>query len=433
MLTYILFLIIGLLGIGLVIFLHELGHFIVARLLKVDVEVLSYGMGPRIFSIYGRKTEYRLSAIPFGGYCRMSGSIDLMKALKDESKSMDKTERGSYFGTTPFVRFLIYLAGPLMNFMLAAALLSIAASIPVERLSDPAIVTPISEYEEVFNSPIEQSGIEKGDLLLSSGDYSFIDWQDAEDFIAERSGKEIPVKVLRDGKEVDTILIPSDGKYGITNLQEAVIGRSISPDFQPGDRIISANGKKIEYTLDLYSIKDESMLLTIDRNGEILERQTDNGTLPFAWKSDLRKSPESNEPIRYGINRTLEMAKAALNALGAFITLHLEDALTVLTGPVKAAESIGNITVLAFNESSGSGMRTMFLLLSMVSVSIAVGNTLPIPTFDGGQMLINIIEMLKGKSLAPRTYVILQIAGMVLALIIMAMMYALDIKAYFFS
>ena len=145
MLTYILFLIIGLLGIGLVIFLHELGHFIVARLLKVDVEVLSYGMGPRIFSIYGRKTEYRLSAIPFGGYCRMSGSIDLMKALKDESKSMDKTERGSYFGTTPFVRFLIYLAGPLMNFMLAAALLSIAASIPVERLSDPAIVTPISE------------------------------------------------------------------------------------------------------------------------------------------------------------------------------------------------------------------------------------------------------------------------------------------------
>ena len=433
MLTYILFLIIGLLGIGLVIFLHELGHFIVARLLKVDVEVLSYGMGPRIFSIYGRKTEYRLSAIPFGGYCRMSGSIDLMKALKDESKSMDKTERGSYFGTTPFVRFLIYLAGPLMNFMLAAALLSIAASIPVERLSDPAIVTPISEYEEVFNSPIEQSGIEKGDLLLSSGDYSFIDWQDAEDFIAERSGKEIPVKVLRDGKEVDTILIPSDGKYGITNLQEAVIGRSISPDFQPGDRIISANGKKIEYTLDLYSIKDESMLLTIDRNGEILEIQTDNGTMPFAWKSDLRKSSESNEPIRYGINRALEMAKAALNALGAFITLHLEDALTVLTGPVKAAESIGNITVLAFNESSGSGMRTMFLLLSMVSVSIAVGNTLPIPTFDGGQMLINIIEMLKGKSLAPRTYVILQIAGMVLALIIMAMMYALDIKAYFFS
>ena len=116
------------------------------------------------------------------------------------------------------------------------------------------------------------------------------DWQDAEDFIAERSGKEIPVKVLRDGKEVDTILIPCDGKYGITNLQEAVIGRSISPDFQPGDRIISANGKKIEYTLDLYSIKDESMLLTIDRNGEILERQTDNGTMPFAWKSDLRKT-----------------------------------------------------------------------------------------------------------------------------------------------
>ena len=77
MLRYILYLFLGLLAIGFVVFLHELGHFAAARMLGVEVEVLSYGMGPKVFSIYGRKTEYRLSLFLFGGYCRMKGSIDL--------------------------------------------------------------------------------------------------------------------------------------------------------------------------------------------------------------------------------------------------------------------------------------------------------------------------------------------------------------------
>ena len=145
MLIYLLYLLFGLLAIGFVIFLHELGHFTAARLLGVDVEVLSYGMGPKLFSFQGPKTEYRISLFLFGGYCRMKGSLDLMKALKDDARSMDKTEAGSYFGTTPVVRFLIYLAGPLMNFLLAVLLLALSSLIPVERLSDPAVVTPISE------------------------------------------------------------------------------------------------------------------------------------------------------------------------------------------------------------------------------------------------------------------------------------------------
>ncbi|MBO8435672.1 MAG: RIP metalloprotease RseP [Spirochaetes bacterium] len=432
-----LYLILGLLGIGLIIFLHELGHFIAARLMHVDVEVLSYGMGPRLFSIYGRKTEYRLSLIPFGGYCRMKGSLDLMKALKDDSKSMEKTEEGSYFGTTPFSRFLIYLSGPLMNFLLAIVMLAVLAIIPVDRLSDPAIITPISEYPEVFNSNVEQPSVEKGDKLIASGDYVFADWQDAEDFISSHSGEDIPVTIERDGRTMEIVLHPSfiDGNclYGISNLQKAIVGRSLSESFKEDDRIVKADGKKIEYTLDLYSIDKDSFSLTIDRNGTLLEREITEGSLPFAWKSSIRKSAESVNPLAYGVKRTSDLAGAALSALGAFITFHLEDALAVMTGPVKAAESIGGITALAFSESGASGIRALLLLLAIVSVSIAVGNLLPIPTFDGGQMLINIAEMISGKALSPRSYVILQIAGMIAALIIMAAMYSLDIKAYFFS
>ncbi len=437
MLRYFFFLAIGLLGIGFIIFLHELGHFAAARFLKVDVEVLSYGMGPKIFSIYGRKTEYRISAIPFGGYCRMNGSLDLMKALKDDAKVFDKTEAGSYFATTPFVRFLIYLAGPLMNYIIAILMLSLSAAIPVERLSDPAVITPITEYEDLFGNTVRQESIRKGDVLVSSGNHTFIDWQDAEDFIREHSGEAIPIVLLRDGETVSTEIIPTQSEngyvYGITNLQECVIGRSLSADFLPDDRIVMANGKEIEYTLDLYSIDEDELHLVIERDGNLIERTVVDGNLPFSWKSGMRSSPESSHPFQYGIRRATEMGISALKALGALLTLHLEDALEVITGPVKAAESIGNITVLAFSESAFSGLRTALMLLAMVSLSITIGNTLPIPTFDGGQMLINIIEMIKGKALSPRTYVSLQIAGMILALVIIVMMYSLDVKAYFFS
>ncbi len=437
MLTRLLYLVLGLLGIGFVIFLHELGHFAAARLLKVDVEVLSYGMGPKLVSHCGRKTEYRLSAIPFGGYCRMKGSLDLMKALRDDSRSMEKTEKGSYFGTTPVVRFFIYLAGPAANFLLAVLMLAVSAAIPVWRLSDPALVTPVAEYESVFSTGAEQGDIRKGDLLLSSGNHIFQDWQDAAAYIEERAGETIPVTVERNGKIINTELIPAWTEngyvYGITNLQEAVVGRSLSPDFLPGDRIVAVDSKDVEYTLDVYAAAAGSFTLTIERNGERLERRIEDGQLPFAWQSSLRKSAESDHPLSYGFMRAAGMSAAALKALASFVTFHLEDAMTVITGPVKAAESIGGITALAFSSSTFSGLRALLMLLSMVSVSIAVGNLLPVPTFDGGQMLISLAEIVRRKALSPRSYVLLQIAGMLIALAIMIMMYSLDIKAYFFS
>ena len=437
MLSYILFLMIGLLCIGLMLFLHELGHFIMARLFNVDVEVLSFGIGPRIAGYQGPRTEYRLSAIPFGGYCRMSGSLDLTKALQDKATTLDRTEAGSYFSAAPWKRFLIYLAGPSMNFAIAVILIAIASLIPVERLSDPAIVTPVSEYPELFDSGIVQRGIRKGDILISSSGRSFLDWQDAEAFLKAQEGAIVPVTVERDGTEVDTSLIPEqteDGwAYGIAMLQRPVIGRTLSEDFQEGDLITAIDSLPISWTYDIYAYDKPSFTLTVDRGGVTLERRIDDGVLPFAWQSGLRVSRDQVSPIPYAISRSAEMFLSALSALGAFITLHFEEALEVLTGPIKAAESLGSITMAAFAQSGSSGIRGILRLLAIVSVSLSAGNSLPIPTFDGGQMLMAAVEMIRRKALSPRTYVLLQIAGMAAALLIMVMMYSLDFKAYFLS
>ena len=420
MLSHILFLVIGLLCIGLMLFLHELGHFIVARLFKVDVEVLSFGIGPRVVGYQGPRTEYRISAIPFGGYCRMSGSLDLTKALQDKATTLDRTEAGSYFSASPWRRFLIYLAGPLMNFLIAVILIAAASLIPVERLSDPAFVTPISEYPELFHQDIKQSGIHKGDMLLSSGEREFLDWQDAEIFLSSQEGAVIPVTVYRDGTVIETELIPQqteDGwAYGIALLQRPVIGRTLSDDFQVDDVITAIDSTPVSWTYDIYAYD-----------------KIEDGVLPFAWQSGLRVSRDQVSPIPYAIGRSAEMFFSALSALGAFITFHFEEALEVLTGPIKAAESLGSITMAAFAESSSSGIRGVLRLLAIVSVSLSAGNSLPIPTFDGGQMLMAAVEAIRRKALSPRTYVLLQIAGMAAALLIMVMMYSLDFKAYFLS
>ena len=319
----------------------------------------------------------------------------------------------------------------------AALILSISSMIPVNRLSDPACITPISLYPALFGEAPRQPGIEYGDLLLSAGDTRFADWQDAEAYLGEHQGERIEAVVLRGGEEAMTVLEPlsinGSASFGITCLQAPVVGRSISPDFQEGDRIVEAGGHEVRSTLDIYSIAGSDFVMVIERDGETIKRIIHNGNLPFAWKSDIRVYSDSVNPLSYGIRRSAEMSVSALQALGAFITFHLQDALAVLTGPVKAAESIGSITMLAFNDSAASGIRSLLLLFAIVSVSISVGNMLPIPTFDGGQMLISLAEMIRRKSLSPRAYVVLQLIGLAMALAIMAMMYSLDIKAYFFT
>ena len=437
MLSHLLMLLLGLIAIGIILFIHELGHFAIARLFHVDVEVLSFGLGPKLIGYQGKTTEYRISAIPFGGYCRMHGSLDLTKALQDNARTMEKAEAGSYFSVSPWRRFLIYLAGPLTNFILAVLLLFVAAIIPVERISDEAYVTPVSEYADLFGSDIKQPGILKGDKLIASGDKKFIDWQDAESYLDEHSGEMIPLTVIRNGEITETELIPQKNgdrwAYGIALLQKPVVGKSFSDDFSEGDLITAIDGIPVSSTYDIYRYGNKEFKLTILRDGIESEREIHDGSLPFAWKSSTRIARDSYNPLSHALARSIELFHSTLSALGAFLTFHFQEALEVITGPVKAAESIGNITVAAFSVSERSGIRSVLQLLSVISVSLSAGNILPIPTFDGGQMLMALYEMARKKALSPRTYVMLQIIGMILALLIMAAMYAIDFKAYFFS
>lgn len=429
----------GFLAIGFIVFLHELGHYFFARLFNVEVEVLSYGMGPRLFSIYGRNTEFRISLFPFGGYCRMKGSIDLEKALRDNKDRMHLKENGSYFAASPIVRIMIYLAGPLTNYIIAFLLLLTASIIPVERISNKASITPISEYPDLFTLCVNQDGIQKGDIVLSLNGYDIQDWQMLRDMLSNMDDKCI-LTILRNGDKIYVEIAPTyiDGNpsYGLTLYQEAIIGESSDPALKRGDKIVKVNGEDVYSTLDVYE-KGNALAeysLVIERGDESFSYFIDSNIFPFSWDAEIVKRSDVpfSRSFSYAFKETNDFFFTTLRALASLVTFHINDAREVITGPVNAAETIASISTEAFKVSKTSGFRTLLYLLAIVSISLSIGNILPIPTFDGGQILICIAEIIRKGNLKTRTYLRLQIIGMILAIFIMIGMYYFDIKDYFF-
>lgn len=414
------YLLIGLLGTGIVIFIHELGHYASAKMCHVSVEILSFGFGRPIFSHMGKNTEFRISLIPFGGYCRLGGSEDLSVALANNEKKIAYAEQGSLFAIHPLKKLFIYAAGPVTNLILAYILFFIVALIPVERVSNRAYIAPVSDYPSLFDLDIVQDGIEKGDEVIGYDGKAVKDYEDLASYLSSREGESVTLTLIRNGEEMESTVTPTringGWTYGITNLVEPVIGRSESPLFAVGDRIKSVNGVDVEWDLDILSIEGESFTFTLlGEDGSIRAVTLDSSSFPFAFRSGLRVYRDTANSFGEAYERTSDFFLRTAKAIGKLMTLHIGEALKEISGPFSSASNMGRISTLAFRTSSSSGIRTVFYLLAIVSISICVGNLIPIPTFDGGQMLICTAEIIRRRPLRPRAYLILHITGLVLA------------------
>ncbi len=432
------YMVIGLAGTGLVIFIHELGHYTAARICRVNVEILSFGFGRPVFSHMGKNTEFRISLIPFGGYCRLGGSEDLTVALSKNDKKIKYAEEGSLFAINPFKKLFIYVSGPLTNIILAFLLFTVLSLIPVERVSHMAVIAPVSDYKSLFDVEIDQSSILKGDMVTKADGRNILDYEDLEKYLASKNGGDVILTIIRNDSLLDVTISPKylndRYTYGITNLVLPVIGRSETPKIEVDDTIVECNGRAIQYDLDLLEIESGEYNITLlSKEGEEKTVTLTTKSFPFAFKSDLRKSRDTDHPFSSAMERTMTMIERTAGAISKLMTLHIKEALEEISGPFTSATNIGKISLLAFSTSTSSGIRTAFYLLAIVSISIAVGNILPIPTFDGGQMLICLAEIIYHRPLKPRAYLVLHIAGLVAAWTIVIVMNSYSLLSNIFS
>jgi regulator of sigma E protease len=452
---------IGIIGVGFIVLLHEIGHFIAARIFKIEVEIFSVGFGPKMVGKKLGHTEYRISWFLFGGYCRMKGADDLTRALDANSKTFVHVEHGSLFATKPINKFLTYLAGPLTNFLITILLCTILISTNHETLSSLAIVSPVDQYPTLFSnstSPAGDAGIKLNDKILKINSEEIEDWQEVVEILNENKNPLISLLIERDSKVYNIIVdgeANTDGsfRFGLTNVLTTKISsvNTFSPEkkagLKKGDLILKINGVPVNNNLDLLAYfeannKPSSIDFTILRdnkelNIEYIPSYNRDGSLKhnFALYSPTKtiEGLPFNLAINNGYNMALSLFSDTVSSLINIIRGNKDtsEVRQVFTGPMRASLMIGNITVLGLQNSFTSGIRALCYLLAVVSISLTIANLLPLPSFDGGQMLISLLEIITRRRISPKNYWICQLIGMISVILLFSFMYFIDFKYFF--
>lgn len=416
---------IGFLGISVMILVHELGHMMAARAAGINVEVLSFGFGPAVFRFHGKRTQYVIRAIPFGGSCKMSGGDDIQNAISQNKKRIETYEDGSIWSVGPLKRIFAYASGPLANILFAFLCYATLMTIPTSVATYPPKVVLSSDYPTLFNTestPASEAGMKTGDTVLSIGGTEVSNYTEIQKVLSEYKDKEdVTIKTDRG----TFVLHPKDGLFGFVPYQEPVVGHvdSETPEkhagLKSGDVITQINGKKVNNMMDLLeaSYTSDHISMTVLRKGKNVELEFENpGTvLNFTLREQTVKIPGMNFFKALWASGRACFSNFRQSIVSLFNVIRgKSDAGETLGGTLAASQSIGMLTTSGFAHGFNSGIRIVLFLLASVSISLAVANLLPIPALDGGLILVSLAELVTGRTFHPRVYVTLQIVGTVI-------------------
>lgn len=425
--TFVYFLIV----IGVLVFVHELGHFIMAKRAGVRVEKFSLGMGPKIFGYKKGDTEYVLSWLPLGGYVKMAGENPDEEPTGDPGEFQSKSVRQ---------RALIAATGPLTNIVLAFIIMPLVFMVGTYS-EGPAKVGYVEP-----KSPAEASGFMAGDVLVEINGRSIGDWSKALSLIAVNPDTELNVTVERGGEKKTLALRPeaaTELKIGMSGLipdMPAEIGK-LKPGFpaelagiKPNDKILAVDGKTVYHWNQFSSLvrdsKGKKLSLTILRDGSRMDLamtpKEDGGRYVIGVEPVVRmvfKRYGFFESLQLGFGKTLEAIDLTLITLKKLVTFDLS--IKTLGGPVMIAQMSG--------QAASAGLSAFLSLLAMISISLGILNLLPIPVLDGGLLLFLLIEAIRKKPLQRKTMEIAQSVGAVLLITLIAVVSYNDVVRMFFS
>ena len=327
---------------GFLIFIHEFGHFITARIFGVKVNEFALGMGPAIWKKQGKETLYALRLFPVGGYCAMEG--------EDE----ESDDPSAFINKPIWQRCIILAAGAFMNFV-AGIIILVLLYMPVD-----AYITPvIAGFDDGFQYEGE-SMLMEGDEILKINGYNIFTYSDVSIFLAHDEGEPYDFEVLRDGRKVQ--------------LQDVPLTKEIFPT---------------EVT-------------------------------------DVNGNTTTEDQLRYGIAFTVKEAgigdKLKLSALNAvdFVRLIKVSLFDLFSGKATVNDMSGPIGIAsAINTTAQQSMTSMWNLVALIAINLAVMNLLPLPALDGGRIFFLLIELIRRKPIQPKYENIVHLVGLGLFLVLM--------------
>jgi regulator of sigma E protease len=440
----------GLFGLGIVVFVHELGHFIAARLVGIDVEAFSIGWGNPILKKKIGPVEYRLGMFPIGGYCKMKGEADFSLGLNQQEAGGQPPppEKGSFFSASPWRRIIVSFLGPFFNFIFAVLVFSSLWGIGFEIAALENRIVLVSDIVPGSTYPADEGGLRTGDRIIEIKGRKIENYHDIQENIATNPEALLPIKVEREGRIIELSLRPSlekstgAGRIGIYNWTEPVISRVVEGSLaegaglQKGDRILKVNGIDFLYTVALIRLleeRPENLSVEYERDARIMGTEINLG----AAENGLTESPPGSPtvfPPDIGIRwETITSHTPRLNPLSALVkgtgqtwktfiisakSLSLLfrgiDLTQAVSGPIRITYMMGEVAAEGFGQSFGLGITSMANFLALISIALCIMNLLPLPVLDGGMIILHTVEAIRRKPPPPRAVYVFQTVGVVI-------------------
>ena len=436
--------------LGVLVTLHEFGHFIVARMCNVHVQRFSVGMGPVFYKKCDKHgTEFALSAIPLGGYVSMITNklIELEPEIKNQ---LTEEQLKNTFDSKPKAhRAAIMFAGPLANFLLSIVIFT---GIFLNTV-DPKIVPVINSVnQEIIYSNNET--FKANDKILSINNVTVKEAKDINlellsyagysgdlMFSVERDNSDKPINVfvgLKDFLPTSQSQADPTGSLGIKveYFMQPIIGKVISggsadrAGIKSNDKILEINNSKILFANDIQKKVSEnpnrSLEFKLIRDGEIIylpvniDSQINENVTKGILGVSFGASRNFRQSISKGIYETYNLSLKTLQFIGKMITGNMGT--ENLSGPIGIAQMAGN--------TAQAGFLPFMYLMALLSISLAVLNLLPIPVLDGGQLTLLGIEAIRGKPLPEKAENIIYTGGAVLVGMLMIFAIFNDISRF---
>ncbi|MEZ4485897.1 MAG: RIP metalloprotease RseP [Syntrophotaleaceae bacterium] len=429
----------GIVVLGILVFVHELGHFAVAKLAGVKVLKFSLGFGPRLVSRRWGETEYMICAIPLGGYVQMLGEGS------DEDHSISEAERSRSFAEKSVGRRLaIVAAGPFMNLMFPFVVLPLAFLVGIQSpsyLDEPACVGYV-----LPQSPAAEAGLLPGDCIVAVGEQPIPSWSAADKALLSQAGQ-APVFGVQRGESRETVRVAADNSaaeglqaLGLAPFQAAVVG-ALSPGMPAqqagllvGDRILSIDGVAVGSWYDLKTriqqAQGEGQEFMVERQGQHIEmtiipvRSDGNGDFLIGIAPQVEtvfKRLEPMEALQQGGARSRELIELTLVFLKKLVL-----------GQVSSSNIGGPITVVQVaGQAAQTDVSSVLFVLAFLSIQLGILNLFPIPILDGGHLLFGLFELVFRRPLSLRVREVAQQVGLLLIVMLMALAFYNDILRIF--